>query len=379
MKPSRLFIEFFNSEKVGGILLVLATLTSLIIANSNLQTGYINFWKIEVGEHSLIHWINDGLMSIFFLLIGLELEREIYNGELSNLKKASLPLFAAIGGMLIPAGIYIILNIGQGTLSGAGIPMATDIAFAIGILSMLGKLVPASLKIFLIALAVIDDLGAIIIIALFYAESLDLLSLFLALGIFLVLLIMNKLKVRNLLVYIPGGVVMWYFMMHSGIHPTLAGVLLAFAIPFGGGGEKSPSFLLQHFLHKPVALFILPLFALANTAIPIESGFLMGLTGSYGIGIMTGLVLGKPLGIMTFSLIAVGSGISQKPSDLKWKDILGAGFLGGIGFTMSIFISMLAFEDPGMINNAKVAILIASLVAGITGFLWLKSALKKPV
>lgn len=377
MKLSKLFIEFFNSEKAGGLMLVLATVVSIALANSGMQLSYTSFWKTELGGMDLIHWINDLLMAIFFLLIGLELEREIYAGELSNIKRASLPIFAATGGMLVPAAIYIIINYKQGTLSGAGIPMATDIAFAIGILSLLGNKVPASLKIFLIALAVMDDLGAIVIIAIFYSGTLHLFYLAAATGVLLFLILLNRLKVHKIIPYVAGGAMMWYLLLHSGVHPTLAGVLLAFAIPFGGGGEKSPSFLLQHLLHKPVAYVILPLFALANTAIPIEGSFIRNITEVYGIGIIMGLVIGKPLGIFIFSAIAVWTKMSDLPYNIGWREIIGAGFLGGIGFTMSIFIAMLAFTNPEMINTAKTAILIASFVAGSAGFLILKASLKK--
>ncbi len=379
MKLTKLFGEFFESEKAGGLILVFVTIISLLFANSAWQTDYISFWNTDLGGHSIVHWINDGLMTIFFLLIGLELEREIYDGELSDLKNAALPMFAAIGGILIPAGIFALLNFGTPTQAGTGIPMATDIAFAIGILSLLGNRVPLSLKVFLTALAIIDDLGAIIIIAIFYTTSIAFVNLFIALGIFGLLLVLNRLKVHNLIPYIIGGIAMWYFMLNSGVHATITGVLLAFAIPFGNGGEKSPSYLLQHFLHKPVAFFILPLFAIANTCIAVGGDWQNSLTHSNSLGIMLGLVIGKPLGIFLFSFIAAGLGLCVLPGDLKWKNIIGAGFLGGIGFTMSIFITLLAFSDAEIINNSKIAILIASVVAGTIGFLWLKFTLKVPV
>jgi NhaA family Na+:H+ antiporter len=267
MKGTKLFTDFFNSEKSSGLVLIACTIFSLLLANSNFGTNYLELFQAQFAKHSLEHWINDGLMTIFFLLIGLELEREIYQGELSNLKDALLPIFGALGGMFVPAGIFLLLNYGTSTQSGAGIPMATDIAFALGILSLLGSRVPISLKVFLTALAVIDDLGAIIIIAIFYTKTLFWANLFIALGIFLLLIVLNKLKVRNLIPYLIGGIAMWYFMLHSGVHATITGVLLAFAIPFGNGDEKSTSYILQHFLHKPVAFIILPIFALANTAI----------------------------------------------------------------------------------------------------------------
>jgi len=337
MNLTRLYKEFFESEKAGGLILVFVTILSLVLANSFLQSGYINFWHTDIGGHSLVHWINDGLMTVFFLLIGLELERELLTGELSDIGNAYLPLFGAIGGMLVPAAIYLIFNFGRPSGNGAGIPMATDIAFAIGILSLLGSRVPGSLKVFLIALAVVDDLGAIIIIAIFYTTSLVLTNLLIAIAIFGFLLLLNRMRIHNLIPYLIGGVAMWYFMLHSGVHATITGVLLAFAVPFGDGGEKSPSYILQHFLHKPVAFFILPVFALANTAIAIGSGWQHNIGEPYSIGIIAGLLLGKPLGIWLFSFIGAGLGFCVLPSDLTWRNILGAGFLGGIGFTMSIF------------------------------------------
>lgn len=376
MRITKLFNDFFDSEKAGGFVLIACTLLSLFIANSALSEQYANLWHFQIGNHSFEHWINDGLMTIFFLLIGLELEREIYAGELSNLKNALLPIFAALGGMLIPAGLYLLLNYGTETQSGAGIPMATDIAFALGILSLLGNRVPLSLKIFLTALAVIDDLGAILIIAIFYTKNLVWNNLLIALGIFVVLLVMNRLKVRNLIPYLVLGIAMWYFMLNSGVHATITGVLLAFAIPFGNGDEKSTSYILQHFLHKPVAFIILPLFALANTAIILNSDWHYALSLNYTMGIALGLIVGKPVGIWLFSYLAVKLKISQLPEDLNWKSIFGVSFLGGIGFTMSIFITLLAFSDVEHINNAKIMILISSLIAGIFGLLYLKVSLK---
>lgn len=376
MKITRLFSDFFNSEKAGGIILMFCTVVSLVLANSGFGDSYIHFWHINVGSLSISHWINDGLMAIFFLLIGLELEREVYKGELSNLKDAMLPISGALGGILVPAGLYLLVNYGTPTQSGAGIAMATDIAFALGILSLLGNKVPTSLKIFLTALAVIDDLGAILIIAIFYTGTLLWSNLLIALGIFVVLLVLNRLKVHNLIPYLLGGVAMWYFMLHSGVHATITGVLLAFAIPFGNGGKKSPSYILQHMLHKPVAFVIMPIFALANTGIVISSNWQEIFDQEYSIGIAAGLIAGKPLGIVLFSFIAVSIGICKLPADLNWKSIAGVGFLGGIGFTMSIFITLLAFDDESIINNAKFIILLSSLVAGIIGFVVLKMVLK---
>jgi Na+:H+ antiporter, NhaA family len=377
MKLTKTFKAFFENEKSGGLLLLFVTIASLFLANSSFQTEYISFWEKDLGHHSITHWINDGLMTIFFLLIGLELEREIYHGELSNIKNASLPIMAAFGGMFIPAAIFIALNFGTATQNGAGIPMATDIAFAIGILSLLGSKVPASLKIFLTALAVIDDLGAIIIIAIFYTTSISFVNLSIALGIWGILFILNRKKVYHLLPYLIGGVAMWYFMLNSGVHATITGVILAFVIPFGDGGEKSISYKLQHYLHKPVAFFILPLFAVANTCIAIKPDWYEGLSHPNTFGIVLGLVVGKPLGILLFSFVGVSAGICSLPKELKWSHILGAGMLGGIGFTMSIFITLLAFKDPETIIFSKIAILIASILAGLFGFCYLKYILKQ--
>ena len=376
MKATQLYKDFFESEKSGGLVLIAFTLTSLFIANSNFGNSYIHLWETQFEGHSIEHWINDGLMTIFFLLIGLELEREIYKGELSHIKDALLPVFGAVGGMIVPATIFLLFNFGTSTQSGAGIPMATDIAFALGILSLLGNRVPTSLKIFLTALAVIDDLGAIIIIAVFYTKTLLLANLLIALGIFAFLLVLNRLKVHSLIPYLIGGIIMWYFMLHSGVHATITGVLLAFAIPFGDGEEKSPSYILQHFLHKPVAFIIMPIFALANTAIIIGSDFNSIITQNYSIGIALGLIIGKPLGIIAILFLAIKLKLCQLPNEINWKSILGVGFLAGIGFTMSIFITLLAFEDETIINNSKFIILLSSLIAGIIGFITLKLSLK---
>lgn len=379
MKTTRLFKDFFESEKAGGLLLLLVTLLSLALANSPVQTSYIEFWETEIGHHSITHWINDGLMTIFFLLIGLELEREMYGGELSDIRNATLPIFGALGGMIVPAGLFLAFNWGTLTQNGAGIPMATDIAFAIGILSLLGNRVPTSLKIFLTALAVIDDLGAILVIALFYTETISFLYLGMAFGVMGILFILNRKNVHSLIPYLIGGAIMWYCMLNSGVHATITGVLLAFVIPYGNGGKKTSSYRLQHFLHRPVAFFILPLFAIANTGIAIDSNWHEGLTHANSIGIMVGLIVGKPIGITLFALVCVKLGIGSLPKDLKWKHILGAGMLGGIGFTMSIFITLLAFINGGeaVITYSKIAILIASFVSGTLGFLWLKMSLKK--
>jgi len=375
---TKLFIDFFESEKTSGIILIFCTITSIAIANSYFGPDYLEFWhtKIAVGfgdtyslRCSLEHWINDGLMTIFFLLIGLEIERELYIGELSNPKNASLPIIAAVGGMLLPALLHFLLNGGTSTQGGAGIPMATDIAFALGVLALLGDKVPASLKVFLAALAIIDDLGAIFVIALFYQGDFSLPYFGMALGVYAGLLVLNRLGINRLSVYLIPGIFMWYFMLKSGVHATISGVLLAFAIPFRNGDEKSPSYQLQHLLHKPAAFIIMPLFALANTGIALTDNWITGLMTSNSLGIFAGLFAGKPLGIVLFSLIAVKAGLSQLPEDMHWNHIIGAAFLGGIGFTMSIFITLLAFINPEIIQSSKISILVSSFLAGTVGFL----------
>jgi NhaA family Na+:H+ antiporter len=376
-KLTKLFVDFSESEQSSGIILILCTVTSIAFANSYFGKDYSDFWHIKIGfeigiislKYSIGHWINDGLMAIFFLLIGLEIERELYIGELSDIKNATLPIVAAIGGMATPALFHFLLNWGTETRDGAGIPMATDIAFALGALALLGNRVPVALKIFLAALAIIDDLGAIVVIALFYVGDLSLLYLIFALGIFAGLLVLNRLGVLWLPLYLIPGSIMWYFMLTSGVHATITGVLLAFAIPFRHGDNKSPSYKLQHFLHKPVAFIIMPLFALANTGIALTGNWIEGLATANSLGILAGLFVGKPLGIALFSFLAVKLGLSQLPSDVSWKHIIGAGFLGGIGFTMSIFITLLAFSSPEIVQSSKISILLSSLLAGAVGFI----------
>ncbi len=379
---SRTFKDFFDSEKSSGILLIGCTIVSLIISNSFIGAKYLSLWQTHVGGLSIEHWINDALMAIFFLLIGLELEREFYVGELSDFRNALLPIFAATGGICVPALIHFILNKGTSAQAGIGIPMATDIAFALGVLALLGSRVPASLKVFLTALAVMDDLGAIIVIAIFYTAKLTIAYLIGAIVVFGLLVIINRLfRLMNLTPYLVGGVLMWFLMLKSGVHATIAGVLLAFAIPFSHkeDDEASPSHRLEHFLHKPVAFIILPIFALANTGIVLGGGAVQSLSANNSLGIMSGLLIGKPIGITLLSFTAVSIGVCRLPLDLNWKHIFGAGLLGGIGFTMSIFITNLAFAgDVELITASKMAILLASLTAGTVGFLWLK-LLGKPV
>ena len=373
---SNTFNRFFDSEKSSGYLLIICTIISIAFTNSPLGREYLSFWQKNIGGLSLENWINDALMAIFFLLIGLELERELYVGELSNIKNALLPIFAAIGGMAAPALIHFSLNAGTPAQAGMGIPMATDIAFALGVLALLGNRIPASLKVFVVAFAVIDDLGAIVIIAAFYTAQFSLGYLIGALAVWALLLVLNRrFRVMHLLPYLLGGALMWFLMLKSGVHATVAGVMLAFAIPFTAkdDDEQSPSHKLEHFLHKPAAFIILPIFALANTGIAVPADWFQHLTSANSIGIAAGLIIGKPLGVTMLCLVAIASGVCRLPSDLNWSHMIGAGMLGGIGFTMSIFITNLAFSgNPETINASKIAILLASLAAGILGFLWLR-------
>ena len=381
---THLFKEFLSNEQSSGIVLIIATIISLLIANSGIGSSYIEFWQTKVGTNagglylnlSVEHWVNDALMAIFFLLIGLEVEREIYIGELSDLRNAMLPIFAAIGGMVVPAAFHYWFNAGTPTQGGFGIPMATDIAFALGVLALLGDRVPMSLKIFLTALAIIDDLGAILIIALFYVGDFSATYFGLSMAVFVLLLVFNRTGVTRLWFYFIPGVFMWYFMLRSGVHATLAGVLLAFAIPFGKGDKHSPSYHLQHLLHKPVAFVIMPIFALANTGIILSGNWFSGLGSDNSLGVMSGLLIGKPIGVVLMSWIAVAFGISKLPPSIQWRHIIGTGFLAGIGFTMSIFITLLAFDNAATVQMSKITVLLTSLLAGVAGFLILRSAPK---
>ena len=322
-------------------------------------------------------WINDGLMAIFFLLVGLEIKREIIEGELSSPKKAILPIIAAVGGAIVPALIYSYFNSGMETVSGWGIPMATDIAFALAVISLLDKRVPASLKIFLAALAIVDDLIAILVIAIFYSSGIELTYLAYA-GIGMALLIaMNRLNVMNPYLYLIPGIFIWYFVHHSGIHATIAGVLVAMTLPTNETNVASPLERLEHALVKPVNFFIIPLFAFANTNITIQNEMIEGLTSPLGLGISMGLIFGKPIGIVTTSFICSKLKIGQLPAHSTLIHMTGLGLLAGIGFTMSIFISMLSFNNQLFIEEAKLSILITSLIAGILGYLILKFSCRK--
>lgn len=368
------FKEFFENEKSAGMMLIICSIISLIVANSMFSESYLSFWKTNVGGLTVSYWVNDGLMAIFFLLIGLELKRELYKGELSDFRNALLPIFAAFGGIALPALFHFVFNAGTPTQAGIGIPMATDIAFALSILALVGSRAPASLKIFLTAVAVIDDLCAIIVIAVFYTSKFSLVYLLLSLGVFGILAVLNRFRVYSLIPYLLGGALMWFLMLQSGVHATIAGVLLAFTIPFTAirDDKKSPSYLLEHFLHKPVAFLVMPIFALCNTGIIIGAGWAASLTSSNSLGIIIGLLAGKVIGVGVFSFIAVKLKICRLPRALNWKHIIGAGFLAGIGFTMSIFITNLAFKtNTELINSSIMAVLFTSLASGIIGYIWL--------
>ena len=379
MRITKFFKEFFSNSQSSGILLVFCVLISLMIANSSASAGFQSFLDQAWGPYSVSVWINDGLMAVFFLLVGLEIKRELLDGELSNFKNASLPIFAAIGGMLVPAVIFTLFNHGTEYSKGWAIPMATDIAFSLAIISMLGKSVPSAVKVFLAALAIVDDLGAIVVIAIFYTDEIHWNYLLYSGIIVAILAVLNFLKVKKHIFYLIPGCVLWYFMHHSGIHATIAGVILAFCIPASKADneEASPLEKLEHFLHIPVSYAIMPIFALANTNITFKEGMVDGLFSNFGYGIVFGLILGKLIGINLFSFIAIKLKISSLPDKSRWIHMIGAGLLAGIGFTMSIFIALLSYKDnQDLQDSAKFAILTASVLAGFLGYLLLKSTAK---
>lgn len=378
------FKKFLHSSQSSGILLIFCVALSLVIANSALAEGFQHILDKNIGtdlfglRYPLSIWVNDGLMAVFFLLVGLEIKREIVEGELSSFKNASLPIVAALGGMIVPAAIYFFFNQDTEYAKGWAIPMATDIAFSLAILSLLGKRVPLSLKIFLAALAIVDDLGAIVVIAVFYTEQIHWMYLLWSALMVLVLVLLNFFKFQKHVFYVIPGILLWYFMHHSGIHATIAGVLLAFTIPTNvSETEISPLEKLEQKLHLPVNFVVMPLFALANTNITFKDGMVDGLFGSLGYGIILGLILGKVIGINLFSWIFIKLKISSLPDKSNWTQMVGTGLLAGIGFTMSIFIALLSFKGhPEIQDEAKFAILVASLIAGASGFLLLKTSAK---
>lgn len=429
-KVSTPFEHFLHAQTTTGIVLMLMTIVALILANSPLAETYADFFHAKIDfnvgswklSHTIHHWINDGLMAIFFFIIGLEIKREILVGELSNIKVAMLPILAAIGGMLIPALIYLAINSGMESANGWGIPMATDIAFAISALVLLGKRVPPALVTFLVALAIVDDLGAVVVIALFYTEQIHMLPLSLAGVAFLIMVALNRFGIHMILPYFIVGLFMWFFMLESGVHATIAGVIAAMAIPSkpkrasgsfrenakvlldeydsypisekDGMNERQKAILLklqdniadigtpvarlENDLHLPVALIVIPLFALANAGITIDFGSLgETIMTPVSIGIIAGLILGKVLGIFGVSWLAIKLKVATLPEGSTMNQIFGVAFLGGIGFTMSIFVADLAFMgNPEFIFQAKIGILAASLFAGLFGYFWLRFVAK---
>lgn len=368
-------IELSKSGKLSGMLLLFFTLVSIGITNTFGGESYINFFQEKFGfnffSKTIEHWVNDGLMAVFFFLVGLEIKREIITGELSNVKSAMLPVFAAFGGVLFPALIFYAFNHGTEYIHGWAIPTATDIAFSLGILALLGDKVPYSLKIFLTALAIIDDLIAILIIAFIYTSSLNLIYLYTGLLIFSVLFLLGRYKVKNMNIYYLLGIVLWFLILKSGVHATIAGVMLALTIPVKSI-EK-----IEHSIHKPVNYFILPLFALVNTAILIDSAAIKELSSSLSLGIILGLFIGKAAGITLFSILADKLKIGRIPGDVKLKQLLSVGFIAGIGFTMSIFITNLSFDNSLFINESKLAVLLGSLISAVTGALLFIASGKK--
>lgn len=416
---------FFNSEIAGGVLLFLCAVLAMIIANSPISSYYFDFWRlnfgITIGDNffgmSLHHWLNDVLMSIFFLIVGLEIKREFLFGELVGFKKAAFPVLAALGGMVVPGIIYFVLNAGTPSQNGFGIPMATDIAFALGVIMLLGRIVPISLKVFLVTLAVADDLGAIIVIGVFYTSSFNVMWFLLSIFIFAILIFFNKKDVRVLYPYLILGVMLWITVHNTGIHATIAAVALAFCIPVrpklegsnfidkistsfvplfiskdkdrnsvlldsmqvdvlnsiikGSKNVQNPLIRLEHALAPWSSFLIMPLFGFANAGVAITSNINFSLDHIF-LGIILGLVLGKPIGILLFTFLCDKLNIAQKPNSVSWMDIFGAGMLAGIGFTMSIFVSNLAFGgEPSSTDLSKLSILIASSMAGIIGSIFL--------
>ncbi len=368
------FLDFILNSRAVGIILLTATATSLLLANTSFAATYFNAINVDIPvttiipihlPHTLLHWINDGLMAVFFFLAGMEIKREITKGELSSFSQAILPLVAAIGGMAVPALIFFFINKGTVYINGWGIPMATDIAFSLGMAALLGSRVPLGLKIFLTALAIIDDLGAILAIAIFYSATIHWIYLGIAAIIILALYLLmhfNIFRIFNFLL----GILLWYCFYNSGIHATLAGVIFAFFIPI----DQLPK--LEHKLHTPVNFFIIPIFALANTAIVLPADIVDTINTTLSWGIIAGLLIGKPLGIFTAAFITVQLKWGTLPAHTSWRQIIGAGLLAGIGFTMSIFIATLAFDNSTAIDIAKISALVGSFLSIISGIVWLR-------
>ncbi|GGJ79806.1 Na+/H+ antiporter NhaA [Pseudomonas matsuisoli] len=368
---SPFFIRFLHAESSGGIVLIIAAVLALIVANSSLSGAYFDALHVYVAGLSIHHWINDGLMAIFFLLVGLEIKRELLAGQLATWERRALPGFAALGGMLAPALVYVYFNAGsEQTMAGWAIPAATDIAFALGVLSLLGKRVPISLKVFLSALAILDDLGAVLIIAMFYTSELSVWMLAGALACVAVLMVLNKSGATRLLPYLLVGAVMWFFTLKSGVHATLAGVILALCIPIAGKSETddSPLMSLEGKLHLWVAFLIVPVFGFANAGVSLAGFSVESLLSPVSMGVALGLLLGKQVGITLFSLLAIKSGVARLPQGSSWLQLYGIALLCGIGFTMSLFIGMLAFPNtPALVDEVKVGVLLGSLLSAVLG------------
>jgi len=361
--------DLAESGRLSGVLLLVATAVAMVWANSSQGTNFQNFWEQIIGfpplEKTISHWVNDGLMAVFFFFVGLEIKREILEGELSDWRQAVLPVVASLGGAVVPAAIYLAFNADSIAADGWAIPTATDIAFSLGMLSLLGKRVPFALKVLLTAIAVIDDLIAVVVIALFYTHEISADMLAYA-GVTLgVLFALNYFKVRRFLFYLIPGLLLWFFVLKSGVHATIAGVLLAMTIPLNRLSS------LEHDLHKPVNYLIMPIFALANTGIVLSGDISALLTLPLSLGIVAGLFLGKPLGIVLFAWGVVKTGGAELPGGLRWRHILGLGFTAGIGFTMSIFIAGLSFPDAAQQSAAKLAIMVGTVLSGVVGLLWL--------
>ena len=377
-------VRFINHEATAGLILVLAASAALIVTNVGFAAQYENFLAVPVSVHvgpigldkTLIHWINDGLMAVFFFLVGLEIKREILDGNLSSREQFTLPAIAALGGMAVPALIFAFFNWGTSSMSGWAIPAATDIAFALGALALVGARVPLSLKVFLLTLATLDDLGAIVIIAIFYTSDLSLVGLGLAGIAFACLVALNRMKVERTAPYIFFGIAMWVFVLKSGVHATLAGVALAMNIPLFRRDGSNFIHALEEGLHPYVKFLVLPLFAFANAGIPLEGFSLASLSSPLPLGITAGLVLGKPLGILLALIACVSLGIAKLPERATWAHMIGVGCLAGIGFTMSLFIGTLAFDAPDQIDAVRVGVIAGSLVSTMLGLavLWIGSS-----
>jgi len=376
--------NFFSREEKSGILLLLFAMLALIIVNSPLQSLYFEikytYIPINIGDFSFTknvsHWVNDGLMAIFFFIIGLELKREILEGELSSFDRMVLPAIAAIGGMLAPAVVYVLINYSNPeNMSGWAIPTATDIAFSLAVLLLLGKSVPLSLKVFLLSLAIIDDLGAVLIIAFFYTSEISMIYLSYSAAVLALLILLNLSGSQKMYIYILLGIFLWYFVLKSGVHATIAGVLLATTIPNNQKNSIDDSMLkqLEHKLHNFVGILVLPIFAFFNSDINFSDVTLDSLYSPLSLGIVLGLLLGKPIGITFFTYIGMKTKLFKLPDDVTLKDIFGLSFLCGIGFTMSLFINGLAFSDPVLVDSSKLGIFIGSIVSAVVGYLILKS------